>query len=196
MIRNIIFFVFFIALCLATLLNYRHKVIVLTSRIDDLTLMNDAIINMATFTSSVANVEIGTDAVFTLDNKPISWDEVFVKENKLVVYVSETNCSECIISQLPYLNQLEKEIGHDKIIIIGSYKNIRRFATFIEQNNISYKAFWKPLVINKTKFEIINMPYLMFIDENNIGSHLFYPLKEIPNLSKHYFKALKTKFGT
>lgn len=106
-------------------------------------------------------------------------EKKFFNKNKVVLYISEENCSKCIYESLNYLEILSEKIGKDRIVLIGNYTVKEDFDALVKyaSNYISTNIYYKN-ILNK---DFNKDPAIFLMNENLEVNSLF-----IPNLYEDY----------
>lgn len=115
---------------------------------------------------------------------------------KLIVYrISESDCLECIKSQLPYLKVLCNKIGKDHVLLLTSFSTEKAFKIFLDNIHIDICAYnIQSRDLAYLSIESLNVPYFFELNRGNTAGYVFIPRKEIPDLSDAYCKEIVRTF--
>lgn len=126
-----------------------------------------------------------------LDSKDsIQLSDVLDVTHKLVFFFSESNCSECVKSELQNLAKFSNIIDKENIVIISSFNNNRKRW----MREVPYKI----LNVRNQKLGLIleskNTPFYFLLDNKLEAMSVFIPIKEYPALTERYFEIIKENY--
>ncbi len=106
-------------------------------------------------------------------------------ENKLIIYFDENVCKSCILSLVMDLEILADEIGPDKIILAGSFKNQEDLEVLTK----SFQSNLKSIIVRNIKVEgYPSEGPLIFLVDSDLNVKLFYSPETYPEIKKLYFQ--------
>ncbi|MEA1896392.1 MAG: hypothetical protein U9N53_01865 [Bacteroidota bacterium] len=112
-------------------------------------------------------------------------------ENRIIVYFDENVCKSCVLSIVMDLDILAEEIGHDKIILAGSFTDQESLNDFTKnfQSNIS------SIIVNDIKLEGYPSegPHIFLVDPE-LNVKLFYSPETYPEINDIYFKEILKEY--
>ena len=118
----------------------------------------------------------------------------FQEGEKVVLYVSENNCSSCIMEILAYIEHLGDKIGHDKIILIANFLSKEDFNVF--SHNVSIYIRSNIFSTSLSLPEELKKQPLLFVANDEMKICLLYIPDYYPEYKEEYFtKILPQHFG-
>ena len=136
------------------------------------------------------NVRISSKLINLVNSDSFSNKAFFWMKPKLVFRYKEIGCRPCIEMQLSLLKDFSQEIGAENILVVSSYKSRYDMLSFKKINNFDFSIINIDSLVN----EIENISYYFVIDSTMIAKSVFVPLKEIPDLTRDYFKLIRGKY--
>lgn len=124
----------------------------------------------------------------------INLKEIIGKTPKLIFKFSETDCSECVKSEVINLDILSKEVGSENIIILTGFSNPKNFLLFRTKSETNIRAYNMENQILGLPIETENYPFLFIVDSSLNVNSIFVPFKEAPVLSEKYYNIVKKNF--
>ncbi|SHE81871.1 hypothetical protein [Dysgonomonas macrotermitis] len=115
-------------------------------------------------------------------------DKKLPSQKHLVLYISESNCEDCIRHALDGLRNYTKDIGIQNIIILTNYVNQRHYQAFqrtLDLQVISYNVNGQKLNL---PVEILHKPFFFILDTDLSCRQVFLPAKEIEDYTARYLR--------
>jgi hypothetical protein len=133
------------------------------------------------------------------DGQTCSLSKIVSRGATIVLQYSQLNCEICVDSALSYLNAFLKRTGTSNVVIIASTDSRRWLSFFVRINHLDPQTVY---YINNKDLdglygrEVPNFPFVYFTDSTLSVSDVFFPVKEIPQLSDIYYDEMLAKhFG-
>lgn len=129
------------------------------------------------------------------DVDTISITKLDLKKPKIVFRFTDLSCESCINQELIHLKALEKEIGKENIVYLGSFSNIRKAISFNKVNALENSTFY---FINYgdlgSDIEAEHLPFVFMLDQSMQIDTPFFPRYDMPDVSVDYYKVIKEKY--
>ncbi|HVU83441.1 MAG TPA: hypothetical protein VHC50_01280, partial [Puia sp.] len=135
---------------------------------------------------------------YRMNGKPFAYVTEDIRDNqrdmadlirkgaKIVLRYSELNCNVCVDSAIAYFTKFSRRIGEENVILLVEYASSDYLAQLIRMNQIKLPNIYR--IVNKEKFNVsvsaVDAPYLFVLDSSGVMKDVFYPRKEIPELSE------------
>ena len=166
------------------------------SGIDTLELISAATIN--TYRMNDLRLQPAALKSFT-DDQTSSLSKAVSGGATIVLQYSQLNCEMCVDSALTYLNAFLKRTGTSNVVIIAATDSRRWLSFFVRINHLDPQTVY--YVKNRDLDglygrEVPNFPFIYFTDSTLAVTDVFFPIKEIPQLSNIYYDEMLAKhFG-
>lgn len=125
-----------------------------------------------------------------VDGQPHRLDSLF-KTPKLVFRFSQSNCDQCIHTEMKHLSKLGLL---DDVIGLAGYDNIRKVKLAKRQYDVKFPIYYLPTtsgsVLPDAK-EQSGMPYFFYVDQQLRARYVFTPSQEFPDVSRQYLNEIK-----
>jgi hypothetical protein len=132
------------------------------------------------------------DTLLDDENKNILLKDHLKKSYKLIFRFDDSSCNPCIQRELHNIADLEKVVGHDKILIIAGYEDHRKIQVILNNLNIKSKLLCISRNQKLTKFDKgYIVPYLFTLNTDMRITKMFIPLEKDDDLSAKYFEFIK-----
>jgi hypothetical protein len=139
-------------------------------------------------------IKPGTKVMDTSGHDIALKDIVSGKEN-LVFFFSKNHCYTCIDTAVPVLEELAKEIGYDKIMLIGALEEKRDILSFKERYKSRLRIFSVDDGDIVAKAKELNYPFLFILDNSMRASSFFLVEKDLPQITQDFMVEMKAKFS-
>ncbi len=114
----------------------------------------------------------------------------FKINNKLVFYFRSDNCSKCVIKWLSQIDESEKKIGTNNIVLIGQDSLYNPYSGFLEKYKKRYCSYW--CRSNALLKYIGNVPF--FFLKRDSDAQFFYIPDLLPDYMNNYFDHIESYF--
>lgn len=114
---------------------------------------------------------------------------------KVIFRFSESHCIDCILAELNQLKELAGVIGRENVLLLTSWSGSNDLLLFKKNYNVDLPLYNIPAdQLAANKIEHLNFPYLFVMDSDFSPVMVFIPEKELPGLSKNYYRLVTTYF--
>lgn len=117
----------------------------------------------------------------------------FHSQNKgiVVLYYKEGVCGSCVLELVRYMDQLGQLIGHERLLLVGNYKNENDFT-----KSIGYTTFaGKTMYYNDKSFlSSLDLKPAVFIIDKDSNIRFFYTPDFFPEYREEYFNKILPSF--
>jgi hypothetical protein len=115
---------------------------------------------------------------------------------KLVLSYSELNCDVCVDSALTYFTRFAQKVGEQNVVLLVKYESAEYLSQLMRLNNLKLTHIYH--VTGKERSAIAmderDAPFLFVLDSSRVMTDVFFPLKEMPNLSEMYYNTVYEKY--
>lgn len=132
------------------------------------------------------------DTLEDIDGSRPDIKKVMAAGDKIVLQYSELTCNICVDTALAYFMDFSKQIGEENTMLLVRYKSSGFLNQFIRLNHVHMHHLYK--VITEDKEDTDDEPYLFIMDHDFHQKDVFYPMKEIPEFTHRYYKAMFDKY--
>ncbi len=143
----------------------------------------------------------GTPLDLSMKLRDIQGNEVplydLVGEEKLVVLrFSNRYCQICVDQELNLLQKVSKEVGSDKIMLLGDFGSFAEFRSFVrvKETGLDTRSFLMEEGFRSVQLETLGIPYVFLLDKNGLAEMVFVPSKDIPSLSQVYYSQVFERY--
>jgi hypothetical protein len=113
-----------------------------------------------------------------------------------VISYSENDCNTCFdeLQQSAFLRI--KDVGYDKLIIIGEFNSIRNFLSFIKQHQFPFDVFYFDQVLNPNrKIRLVDGLYAFVLDKTGSQRSAFFPSSNAKRTEDYIDIMMRKYFG-
>lgn len=133
--------------------------------------------------------------IMDVNNTPHNLSSIFNgDEFKLILKVSNKNCTPCIDIELENLYRMSERIGMNKIIVLCEYDNIREFSAYFKTFQYPFACFYTESGNFHDILEQENVPFVFIMDRNLRIRNLFIPSKDLTDYSNTYYSIMAEKY--
>ena len=111
---------------------------------------------------------------------------------KLILYITEGNCSPCIEDCLLYFDQIGKSIGEDNILLLGHFRNEKSFEEYAENASAYIKNSQFCMDIGLP--EELNKHPVIFTMDSKMRINLLFVPDFFPQYKEEYFKKIIPRY--
>ena len=119
-----------------------------------------------------------------------------IKENqKLILFISNTICEQCIFSELNLAIKELKGVKKEDIIVLSSYSNPNSLKLMREKYSIENKCYG--VIRDKAYpdfFQNGSSPLVFLLNQNLSVENIFLPNRKLPQISKAYYSKVSELF--
>jgi len=114
-----------------------------------------------------------------------------IKTGTIIFHFSEKNCDECVLKEL---KKIKKFIVDNKrlsqhIMILSNYSNSRYLLSFKIANKLDLKIY----NTSQQFLSEINLPFYFYLDESLTFKDIYFPIKDMPDLTETYLTEMYRK---
>jgi SepF-like predicted cell division protein (DUF552 family) len=119
---------------------------------------------------------------YSSEDKLVNLYELAGTGNKLIFRITGLQCEDCIDLVIEKLKKISKDIGHENIVIIGSFMNERDFQVFKKVKQFNFSFYSIPFDALGTYLEGIEKPYVFILDTTLTAKMLMIPDRKLPDI--------------
>lgn len=128
------------------------------------------------------------------DSVLCEFNDCVSNQAKLIVLVPSTPCKDCITKELDMIRSLGKKIGENRILFLTQFPKKRDSKLWAKTWDIEFPIYNNSGQKLFSKIQEQDLLSLFVLDSIMIPKHLFIPISGLPDLSKKYYKFVKSIF--
>jgi hypothetical protein len=126
----------------------------------------------------IANDQKLSEKILLIDNKldTIFLVSLFKKCPLLVIYYSENDCNTCFDQLQKGIFQTFRDLGYDKVLIIGEFNSIHNYISFVKNSSFPFNVLYLNEDLNDNlKTKSIDGLYTFILDDKGYKRSAFFP---------------------
>jgi len=156
---------------------------------------NEELISHMQLYRSMSEFHIDLNAEIRLEDGSIKCiKDISSQTMQLVFRFNEFTCQNCLFEEFRKLDSISNIIGHDKIIIMGAYKNDKDLHIVKRLNRVKLPIYNVKIGDINCPIDNYNVPYIFVIDKNYNANNIFIPLKGNDKQIDEYYRTIINLF--
>ena len=120
--------------------------------------------------------------------------QVIGNNESLVFFFTKNHCFSCVDGAIPYLENLAKNIGYDKIFLLADLDEKRDILTFKNKYNSKLRIYSISDSVIHSEAKELNYPFLFLFNKSFTGHSLFFVEKDLPQVTEDFMHEMALKF--
>ncbi len=160
----------------------------------DSEIQKELLLGNMSMTYAYSNYRFPDFPLMDRDGKEMFFSHLMEKEKKLVFRISSNNCSSCIDFTVGYLKSILNVIPRDKIVVIVEGNGKRELKAFADSLHLELPLYYIVGYAFQGFLDKENLPFFFMSSSELKVEDLFIPIKEIPEHTEFYFRAISKKY--